>query len=243
MNIALITAAGKGERTGQDIPKQFIHIENKPVIIYTLEAFQNHPSIDNILVVCLDGWHDILKSYSKQYNITKLFKVISGGESVQESLRNGVFALEDICSGDDNVIIHDGVRPLVENDVLSDVIVKCNAHGNAVASLPYNEQIFVKDDDDCSTKKYIPRDTLCRVQTPQCYKYEKLLWGYREAFKNGIGIFGSAYTNTMMVDLGEKLFFAKGSEKNLKVTTVEDIEIFKALLKSENDDYIKVKMR
>lgn len=240
MNVALITAAGKGERTGQDIPKQFLHIENKPVIIYTLEAFQRHPYVDRILVVCLDGWHDILKAYAKQFNITKLFLVVSGGESVQESLRNGVYALEDICSCNDNVIIHDGVRPLVEEGVLSDVIVKCDEHGNAVTSLPYNEQIFVKDD-DMSSKKYLPRDTLQRVQTPQCYKYEKLLWGYREAFEKGIGIYGSAYTNTMMVDLGERLYFANGSEKNLKVTTVEDIEIFKALLKAEKDEYIKVR--
>jgi 2-C-methyl-D-erythritol 4-phosphate cytidylyltransferase len=240
MNIALITAAGKGERTGQDIPKQFLHIENKPVIIYTLKAFQEHPNIDSILVVCLDGWRDILTAYAKQFNITKLKWVVSGADSVQESLRNGVYALEGICADEDNVIIHDGIRPLVDESVLSDIIVKCDMYGNGVSSLPYNEQIFVKED-DISTKKYIPRETLRRVQTPQCYKFKKLLWAYKEAFEKSIGIYGSAYTNTMMVDLGETLYFAAGSEKNLKITTIEDIEIFKALLKTEQDDYIKVR--
>ena len=89
-NIVILTAAGVGSRTGQDIPKQFIHIENKPLIVYTMEAFENHPSIDGIIVVCLDGWHDILRAYAKQFNITKLVDVVSGGATGQESIKNGV---------------------------------------------------------------------------------------------------------------------------------------------------------
>jgi len=207
MNTALILAGGTGQRMRQEIPKQFINVNDKPLIIYTLEAFQKHPQVDNILVVCIDGWHDILKSYAKQSRITKMHWVISGGNTGQESIRNGVYYLEDICSSDDIVIIHDGIRPLVDETILSDVIVKCELYGNAVTSLPYNEQIFIKAD-EFTTRNYIPRDTLRRVSTPQAYKYGKLLWAYHEAFEKQIGILGASYTNTMMTDLGETLYFA-----------------------------------
>lgn len=238
MNIALIIAAGSGTRMGQDIPKQFINVYDKPVIIYTLEGFQQHPQIDAIEVVCLDGWHDVLQAYAKQFNITKLKWVISGGRTGQESIRNGVYNLEGKCSDDDIIIIHDGIRPLVDDTVLSDVIIKANQYGNAVSSLPYNEQIFIIDD-EISTTKYIPRETLRRVSTPQAYRFGKLLWAYRKAFSEGIGINGSSYTNTMMVELGERLYFAGGSDKNIKLTTKDDLEMFKAYLKSDKDNWLK----
>ncbi len=231
-NIAIIIAGGVGSRMGQEIPKQFINVFDKPVIIYTLEAFQQHPLVDDIFVVCIDGWHDILKAYSRQYGISKLRDVFSGGNSAQESIRNGVFSIKEYAKDDDNIIIHDGVRPLVEPEVLSDVIAKCTQYGNAVTSMPYNEQIFVKKDED-TTNQYIPRETLKRVSTPQAYKYSKLKWAYEKAFKENIGISGSSYTNTMMVELGEVLQFAGGSEKNIKLTTKENLEMFKAFLQME----------
>ncbi len=237
MNIALIIAGGVGNRMGQDIPKQFINVYDKPVIIYTLEAFQKHPAIDEIYVVCLEGWHDILRAYSKQFSITKLKDVFDGGASAQESIRNGIMGIKD-ANENDNIIIHDGVRPLVDDYVLSDVIAKCNEFGNAVTSMPYNEQIFVKKDEE-TTEQYIPRDTLRRVSTPQAYKYEKLLWAYKKAFAENIGISSSSYTNTMMVDLGETLHFAAGSDRNIKLTTKDNLEIFKAYLKMEKDEWIK----
>lgn len=238
MNIALIIAGGSGRRMGQDIPKQFVNIYNKPVIIYTLQSFQAHPKIDFIELVCITGWQDIVKAYAKQFSINKLKLIVQGGNTVQESIRNGVYNLEKWCKNDDTVIIHDGVRPLVDEEVLSDVIVKCQQYGNAVSALPYNEQMFVVAD-DLSTKKYIPRETLRRVSTPQAYKYGKLYWAYHKAFKEKIGIYGSAYVNTMMVDLGEKLYFSAGSEKNIKLTTKEDLDLFKAYLKIEDDPWIK----
>lgn len=233
MTVAVVIAGGVGARMGQSIPKQFISINDKPILIYTLEAFERHPKIDAIEVVCIDGWHDMLWAYAKQFHISKLKWVVSGGESGQESIRNGVYALRDICSPTDTVVIHDGIRPLVDESVLSDVIVKCEQYGNGVTSLPYNEQIFIKTD-DYTTKQYIPRETLRRVQTPQAYRYDKLLWGYEKAFAEGIGIHGSAYTNTMMTDLGETLYFAAGSEKNIKLTTQDDIALFKAMLEMKN---------
>lgn len=238
MNIGVVIAGGTGRRMGQDIPKQFINIYDKPVLIYTLEAFQNHPMIDAIEVVCIEGWQDLLWAYAKQFNITKLKWVIPGGNSAQESIRNGVFNLKDKCNEDDIVIIHDGIRPLIEDFVLSDVIVKCKQYGNGVTSLPYNEQIF-KIYDDVSTIEYIPREQLRRVATPQAYKFGKLHWAYEKAFKEEIGIYGSSYTNTMMVELGEKLYFAAGSDKNIKLTNKDDLELFKAYLKLEKDANLK----
>lgn len=238
MITAIIMAGGTGSRMKQDIPKQFINVYDKPVLIYTLEGFQRHPQIDAIGVVCIDGWHDVLWAYAKQFGITKLKWVISGGTTVQESIRNGVYKLEGSCSEDDIVVIHDGIRPLVDESVLTDVIQKCQVMGNAVSSLPYNEQIFVKDD-EYSTTKYIPRETLCRVSTPQAYHFVKLDRAYHEAFEKGIGIYGSSYTNTMMVELGERLYFAAGSDKNIKLTTKDDLEMFKAYLKQDKDNWLK----
>ncbi len=238
MNIALIIAGGSGHRMGQDIPKQFINVYDKPVLIYTLEGFQKHPMIDAIELVCIDGWHDVVRAYAKQFGIDKLKWIVSGGSTGQESIRNGVYNLEGKCADDDVVIIHDGIRPLVEPSVLSDVIETCNKYGNGVTSMPYNEQIFVKDD-EISTTKYIPRETLRRVQTPQAYKFGKLDWAYHKAYEEKIGIYGSSYTNTMMVELGERLYFAAGSDKNIKLTSKDDPELFKAYLKSEKDNWLK----
>lgn len=238
MNIAVIIAGGSGQRLGQDIPKQFINVYDKPVLVYTLEGFQKHPLIDEIGLVCLDGWHDVARAYARQFNIDKLRWIVSGGETAQESIRNGVYYLEGKCGESDTVIIHDGIRPLVDGSVLTDVIQKCEKYGNAVTALPYNEQIFVADD-EVSTVRYIPRESLRRVSTPQAYKYGRLNQAYHEAFEKGVGIYGSAYTNTMMVELGERLYFAGGSDKNIKITTKDDLELFKAYLKMEKDNWLK----
>lgn len=233
-NIALIIAGGVGSRMGYDIPKQFINVYNKPIIIYTLETFQMHPQIDEIEVVCIDGWEDTLKTYCEKFGITKLKYIVKGGSTGQESIRNGVYNLENKCDANDTIIIHDGVRPLVDEEVLTDVINKCNQYGNAVSSMPYNEQIFLIDD-EISTTKYIPREKLRRVVTPQAYKFKKLDEKYHEAFEKEIGIYGSSYTNTMMVELGETLYFAAGSDKNIKLTTIDNLMIFKAMLDVENE--------
>lgn len=140
----------------------------------------------------------------------------------------------------DIIVIHDGIRPLMDASVLSDVLLKAKQYGNAVTSLPYNEQIFViNKDDETTTKEYIPRETLRRVSTPQAYRFDMLDKRYHEAFERGIGIYGSSYTNTMMVELGETLHFAAGSDKNIKLTTKDDLELFKAYLKADKDSWLK----
>ena len=238
---AVIIAAGSGTRMGQDIPKQFINVHDKPVLVYTLEGFQRHADIDDITLVCLDGWQEVARAYAAQFGITKLREIVPGGASGQESIRNGVYAVEESgADPSDLVVVHDGIRPLVDAGVLSDVVRVAAEKGNAVTSLPYNEQIFVVDEDDpTTTTKYIPRETLRRVSTPQAYKLGELADAYREAFATNTGIDGSHYTNTMMVTLGHRLYFAAGSDRNIKLTTTDDLEMFKAWLELEEDTWLK----
>jgi 2-C-methyl-D-erythritol 4-phosphate cytidylyltransferase len=210
------------------------------VLLYTLEGFQRHPDIDEITLVCLDGWQNVVDTYAHQFNIDKLARVVPGGASGQESNRNGVFALEGVADPDDLVVIHDGIRPLVDDHVLSDVVRVAREKGNAVTSLPYNEQIFVvTEDDPTTTRRFIPRETLRRVSTPQAYRFGELDAAYHEAFERGVGIDGSHYTNTMMVVLGHTLNFADGSDRNIKLTTRDDLEMFKAYLAMDRDDWLK----
>lgn len=229
MNVAIIIAGGVGSRMGQEIPKQFINVGEKPVIVYTLEAFQEHPLVDAIEVVCLTGWEQVLRAYARQYKIDKLKWVVKGGASGQESIRNGVYNFEGVLAEDDICIIHDGVRPMLDPEVITDVVCVAKERGNAVTSMPYNEQIFLVDKkDSATTTQYIPRETLRRVSTPQAYRFGLLDSKYREAFEKGVGIDGSNYTNTMMVQLGVRLNFAAGSDRNIKLTTPENLEFFRA---------------
>ena len=225
---------------GQDIPKQFINVYDKPILMYTLEGFQRHPMVDAIEVVCIEGWENMVQAYANQFNITKLKWIVKGGGSAQESIRNGVLNLEGKAAADDTIIVHDGIRPMIDDTVLTDVIEKAQQFGNAVTSLPYNEQIFVVSKDDSeTTTQFIPRETLRRVSTPQAYRFDLLSEKYHEAFEKGIGIYGSHYTNTMMVELGVRLHFAKGSDKNIKLTTKDDLELFKGYLTKDKDTWLK----
>lgn len=229
MNVAIIIAGGVGSRMGQEIPKQFINVGEKPVIVYTLEAFQEHPLVDAIEVVCLAGWEQVLRAYARQYKIDKLKWVVKGGASGQESIRNGVYNFEGVLAEDDICIVHDGVRPMLDPEVITDVVCVAKERGNAVTSMPYNEQIFLVDKkDSATTTQYIPRETLRRVSTPQAYRFGLLDSKYHEAFEKGVGIDGSNYTNTMMVQLGVRLNFAAGSDRNIKLTTPENLVFFRA---------------
>ena len=236
MNIALITAGGNGTRMHQDIPKQFLNVNNKPIIVYTMEAFQNHPDIDAIEVVCLDGWHQILEAYAKQFNITKLVGIVSGGKNGQESIKNGLNEINKKYSKDDIVIVNDGNRPLVSEEIISDSIAKCLMYGSGIAAIPCVEAML-ETDDRISSNKQISRDNLMRTQTPHAFKLEKLLWAHEEAEK--MGIKNSVASCTLMLELGEKIYFSAGSEKNIKLTTPVDIEIFKALLNTQKDIWMK----
>jgi len=228
MYVALIIAGGKGERSKQDIPKQFLNIEEKPVIIYTLEAFQQHPSIDAILVVCLDGWHEILRAYARQYNIDKLNWIVSGGETGHDSIHNGLVELKKHCADNDVILIHDANRPLVSQDIISDGISVYSKYGSAIAAIPCTEVVF-KSLDGNTLDEEIPRDLLRRAQTPQIFSLGKLWWAHEEAEKRNI--LHPLTSCSLLKILGEPLHFSLGSEKNVRITTTEDIDIIRALLK------------
>lgn len=232
-NIVLIIAGGVGARMGQDIPKQFINVYDKPVIVYTLEAFQKHPSIDAIEVVCLDGWHDVLWAYAKQFGIAKLENIVSGGKNGQDSIRNGLYDIASRHNGsDDIVLVHDAIRPMVSNDIISDNIRVCRQYGNAITVVPCTAAML-KTFDSLSTEEQVPRDNLKITQTPQAFFLQDIIAAHKEALKKGIT--NSVASCTMYIELGRKLYMSVGSEKNLKLTTAEDIEIFKALLNAKKD--------
>lgn len=236
MNVALIIAGGSGQRMHQDIPKQFINIENKPVIIYTLEAFQAHPCIDAIEISCLSGWTEILRAYAKQFNITKLTGIVEGGRNGQESIYNGLVHIAKRFHEDDIILIHDAIRPMVSEEIISDCIRICSEYGSAVSAVSCNT-VMLTTEDQVRTEECYDRDKLMSSQTPQGFPLKKLLWAHEEAKRRGIT--NSVATCSLMVELGEQLYFSVGSEKNIKLTTTDDVEIFRALLRTGKISWMK----
>lgn len=235
-NIGLIIAGGSGNRMHQDIPKQFITINERPVIIYTLEAFQHHPEIDAIAVVCIEGWDQVLWAYAKQFNISKLQFIVPGGKNGQDSIRNGVFELEKHFASDDLVLIHDAIRPMVSAEIISDNIRVAREFGNAITVIPCAEAMMQTEDGIVSVGSY-PRDRLKRTQTPQAFRLGDICDLHRRALEAGIT--NSVASCTLKIEMGEQVFFSTGSEKNIKLTTVEDLDIFKALLIAKRADWLK----
>lgn len=236
MTVALLTASGIGSRMGQDIPKQFLHVKDKPVIIYTLERFQNNPQIDAIALVTLPNWFGFVDAYAHQFGISKLKWIVAGGETGQDSIRNGLEAIAKDCPLDTIVMIHDGNRPMVDNNIISDSLAVFKKHGSAVAVIPCTEAIFRSEDGKTSTVS-IPREALQRTQTPHTYTLEKLLWAHMQAKEKGIS--NTAASCTLMHALGETVYFSRGSEKNFKLTTLDDLEIFNAFLAAEKNYWLK----
>jgi len=236
-NIALIIAGGVGARTHQDIPKQFIHVKDVPVIVYTLQAFQNHPQIDAIEVVCLEGWHDVLRAYSKQFGISKLENIVNGGETGQDSIRNGLWDIaERYTDNDDIVLIHDSIRPMVSADIISDNIRVCRKYGNATTVVPCTSVMLTMENSVVSEGQ-IPRDNLRITQTPQAFFLNELLEVHKKAIT--MDLLPSIASCALYIEMGMKVYLSQGSEKNIKITTSEDIEIFQSLLESRRPDWMK----
>ncbi len=235
-NIALIIAGGSGSRMHQDIPKQFLTVNEKPVIVYTLEAFEKHPEIDSIAVVCIEGWEQVLWAYARQFNISKLKYVVPGGKNGQDSIRNGVYELEKHFNAEDFVLIHDAIRPMVSSEIISDNIRVARECGNAIAVIPCAEAMIETEDGQVSCGSY-PRDRLKRTQTPQAFRLGDICSLHRRALEAGIT--NSVASCTLKIEMGEEVYFSAGSEKNIKLTTVEDIDIFKALLAAKRSDWLK----
>lgn len=238
MNIALIIAGGSGNRMGQDIPKQFMYIDNCPVIVRTMMAFQQHPDVQEIAVVCLKGWETVLQSYANQYSIDKLKWIFPGGKNGQDSIRNGVYGLRDNgCDNNDIILIHDAVRPLLSQNIISANIASCIKFGDAITAIKCVEAIL-ESDNHISSKKSIPRDRLFRTQTPQTFRLGELIETHQMALEKGI--ISSVSTCTMMAEVkNREMHIVLGEERNLKLTNPEDIEMYKALLHTEKESWMK----
>jgi len=239
MNIGLVIAGGSGNRMGQDIPKQFMHVDGAPIIIWTLKAFEQHPDIGAIAVVCLKGWETVLQSYANQFCIQKLKWIFPGGDTGFESIHNGIYGLKEAgCSDEDLVLIHDGVRPLLSQEIISSNIATCKAYGYAVTGIQCREAIL-ESHNGFTTKTSIPRDTLIRTQTPQTFRLGNIIKAHEHAKVKGIT--NTVSSCTLIAELEEdiEMHIVPGSEKNIKITTVEDLEMIKALMHTSKDTWLK----
>ena len=230
MNIALIIAGGAGERMKQNIPKQFLNVFGKPVIVYTMESFQRCEDIDAIVVVSLSGWETKIWEYAEEYEITKLKSVVTGGACGQESIYNGIVEIRKKYNDDDIVLIHDAIRPMISIEIIEECINVVKKNGNAITVIPCQEAMLETQNQKSSFSSY-PRNQLMRTQTPQGFYLKDMIALHNEAREKKIT--DSIATCTLAVELGRTLFFSKGSEKNLKITTMDDLDIFKALLQGE----------
>ena len=238
MNIALIIAGGFGNRMGQDIPKQFMYVDGCPIIIRTMQCFQRHADIDVIAVVCLKGWETVLQAYANQFSIEKLKWIFPGGNTGMESIHNGIYGLKDVgCGNNDLVLIHDSVRPLLGQDIISNNIATCQAYGYAITGIKCREAIL-ESEDGFTTSVSIPRDKLIRTQTPQTFRLGNIIEVHEEAKEKGI--IESVASCTLVAEIGgREMHIVPGSEKNIKITTVEDLEILKALMHTSKDEWLK----
>ena len=227
MNIAIITAAGTGTRTHQIVPKQFLNVNDKPIIIYTMECFQRHPEIDAIYVACLKGWEGFMDLYAKQFHISKLKGIIEGGATGQQSIENVLEAVREECNPEDLVLIHDGSPPYLPAEVITDSIRVCREYGNAVAAIDTKEAML-QTDDKIKSNISIDREILYRTQTPHTMRLKDMLLLHDEAKKKGIS--GSVATCTLLIECGHTVWFAKGSDLNFKITSQEDLLLFRALV-------------
>lgn len=232
MNVALILAGGADPKFKMRVPKQFVNVDNRPVIVYTMQVFQKHPEIDEIAVVCLAGWQEMVKAYAKQFDISKLKKIVAGGGSGQESSWQGVKALSESHSEDDIIILHDSIRPLVTNEIISDCIRVCGSKGMGVAAVPSKETIM-KSVDGKEGIENISRFSVMRIQTPQAFFLGNLVRIHEMAQQKGIR--NEWEMSSVVAKLGRKVYFSQGADVNIKVSTIEDVEMFRILRGKEEE--------
>lgn len=233
MNVALILAGGTDSKFKMDIPKQFVNVNNRPIIVYTLEVFQKHPEIDEIIVTCLDGWQEMVRVYSKQFNVTKLTDIISGGKDAQESTYKGLKLLRERMDKGDVVVVHDAIRPLVSEEIISKSLEKCRKKGMGVSATPIMDTIMHSDNGKEGYQS-INRYEIMKVQTPQAFDYQVIMELHERAIaENCLGAWDNS---SMITKLGEKVYFSEGSDVNIKINTVEDVAMFKALYKMKNTE-------
>ena len=225
MNYVIIIAGGVGSRLGAPVPKQFVEVLGKPIIAYTMEHFQNHPDIDAIELVCVDGYQEHLRGITEKYGITKLLKIVKGGSEYERSIMNGVAGLEGIATPDDLVMIHWAASPFLSEEIITDNIRVCKEKGNAITA-SYSYLLYGSNDGDCA-KKAINRESFMTLSAPQSFLYKNIVDFYRQVEDRFFfETIEEHHTTVFMAELGIPLYFSKGSHTNIKITTKEDIELF-----------------
>lgn len=245
MNIAVILAGGVGNRLGAGIPKQFVEVLGKPVLVYTIEEFQNHPEIDRILVVCIESYLQYMETLKTKYNFSKMCWITKGGATFQESMLNGVRFLEDKIKREDIVLFHFGASPFITANIISDVIRVCSEKGNAISTTDFLLLSGKKRTTEPTTDpgnysdEYINRDTVAVMNTPHAFRYGFIDDLYKEAILSGIINTVEPHTTTLMYAMGKPIFFSYGSQTNIKITRKEDLDLFEGYVlmkqKREND--------
>lgn len=229
MNIAIIIAGGVGNRLGASVPKQFVEVLGKPVIAYTMEHFQNHPEIDAMELVCVDGYQNHLKDITVKYGITKVIKIVKGGSEYERSIMNGVAGLKGIAKQDDVVMIHWSASPFINDEMISDNIRVCKEKGNAITA-SYSYLLYGSNDGDCA-KKAINRESFMTLSAPQSFLYKNIEDLYKQVEEKQLfETIDEHHTTVFMAELGIPLYFSKGSHTNIKITTKEDLDLFRGYL-------------
>ena len=234
MNIAIIFAGGTGKRMNtKSRPKQFLEMHGKPVLIYTLENFQNHPMIDKIVLVCLESWIDYAKCLLRKYFIDKVCRVVPGGKSGQESIFNGIKAAYEIFQDEDVILIHDGVRPLIDRDTITSCIEAVNQYGNAITVSPAIETIFLKEQKSSKMGKIFNRSHCEMAKAPQCFKLGDIYQAHCRAIQEGMNDFIDSAS--LMQYYGHSLHTVEGASENIKITTPIDFYIFRAIMDAKEN--------
>lgn len=235
MNYALIFAGGSGKRMNtKSRPKQFLELHGKEIIIYTIEHFEKHPDIDGIVVVCIEEWIDYLKKILKKNGIEKVKWIVPGGVSGQDSIYNGLKVLHDNCSEDSIVLIHDGVRPLINEELISANIQSVHEHGSAITVAPVIETVMLADDD--KVYKSVERSKCNMAKAPQSFFLKDIFSAHQQAREDGIH--DKIDSATMMSDYGHSLYSVKCGTENIKITTPSDYFIFRALIDAKENSQI-----
>lgn len=226
MNIALLIAGGRGSRIGADIPKQFVKVHGKPIILYCLFLFQKAACIDEIIVVCTDGWQEYVKNLRETYGINKITTVIKGGDSRFHSIYNGISFCKNHYHSDDILLIHDSVRPCITEEMLIDSIEKAQQFGASMASAPCFDTMYISTDGH-QIEDIFPRNKLFKGQTPISIQANLAVQSYDEAFNKGLQ---TDSPTVLLLQLGHRVIFSKSSQLNMKITIPEDIQLFSNLM-------------
>ena len=224
-NIALILAGGKLLDSQQNIPTQFVGVHGKPLIVYCLEAYQKHPSVDDILIVCLKGWEKIVKDYADQFDIKKLRDVIPGGATGAASLENACRYMEDKYSDDDLIIIQEATRPLVRAETISSLLRVCEEEGSGTICHSMND--YVQFDISTGKAKYVDRNAMIALQSPEAHRFSLLKDVFAKAARVGHLLTESCCT-MLMHELGFPINFVRSPVNNIKIVRAEDIAAFSA---------------